>query len=146
MKRQQRCKTKSLLRIAPQIVALCAVCTLLPDIALARVAPPQIGTLFYSPAERADIEAGRDGSMAQATGRKSLTLRGLVHRDRSKGTTWINGQTVPEGQGFPSAGVPVIGRKSVTIDSRSLRVGETLDVDSGTRSDYLRGGTVERRK
>ena len=76
-----------------------------------------------------------------------VSLKGLVRRGTGKGTSWINGQTVPEGQAIPPAGVPIISSRQVTIDGKSLRVGETLDVENGAKSDFIPGNaTVKRQK
>ena len=106
-----------------------------------------LGTLFYSPAERFSIERNRssEGTAVINFG-KSISLKGLVRRDAHKGTTWVNGQVVDEGQRIPKAGVPVISAKKITIDGKSLRVGETLDVESGARSDVVPENALVKRK
>ena len=72
----------------------------------------------------------------------SVSVSGLVKRGRQKSTAWINGQTVAEGQAVPAAGVPVISAKNVTIDGQPVRVRETLELESGARTDVLPQGAV----
>jgi len=120
---------------------------LLSAAASAQSSPERLGTLFYSPAERAAIMAARrveqQGVVSYGT---SVSVSGLVKRGRQKSTAWINGQTVAEGQAVPAAGVPVISAKNVTIDGRPVRVRETLDLESGARTDALPQGAVSVRR
>ena len=148
-----RCSQGLVMRYGPipcvlhVVVALGAVLCL-PVSAAMPSDPVSLGTLFFSPAERLEVEQSRSGDNPQAiSAGKAISLKGLVRRGRGKGTSWINGQTVPEGQAVPSAGVPVISAKQVTIDGKSLRVGETLDVESGARHDIVPpDSTVKRQK
>ena len=103
--------------------------------------------MFFSPAERAAIVVARrseqPGAISSGT---AVSVTGLVKRGGQKSTAWINGQTVAEGQGIPAAGVPVISNNSVTIDGQSVRVRETLDLESGARTDALPQGAVSIRR
>ena len=129
------------------VLALGILSGLTPS-AFAQSGSEPLGTLFYSPAERFSIERNRSSEGAAIINfGKSISLKGLVRRDAHKGTTWVNGQVVDEGQSIPNAGVPVISAKKITIDGKSLRVGETLDVESGARLDIVPGdATVKRQK
>ncbi len=115
--------------------------------ALAQTATDSLGTLLFSPAERSAITAAR---AAQQGGGfnfdTSLSVKGLVKRGASKGTSWINGQTITEGQTVTSGSVPVIGTKEISVEGRSVRVGETLDLESGTRVDLVPQGAVSVRR
>jgi hypothetical protein len=125
-------------RMLPVALVLAA-----PSLVCAQSSQGSLGTLLYSPAERAAIVAARRGEQVGVmSSGASVTVSGLVKRGRQKSTTWINGQTVAEGQPVPSAGVPAIEAKSVTIDGRSVRVRETLDLESGARTDALPQGAV----
>lgn len=102
-----------------------------------------LGTLFYSSAERAAIVAGRkDEATAAYSSGAAVSLSGLVRRPGRKSTAWINGQIVEEGQAVTAAGVPSIGKKTVLIDGREVKVRETLDLETGTRTDALPQGAV----
>jgi hypothetical protein len=120
---------------------------LLPATAGAQTSQERLGTLFYSPAERAAIVVARRGETpGTINSGTSVSVTGLVKRGGQKSTAWINGQTVAEGQAVPAAGVPVISAKIVAIDGRPVRVRETLDLESGARTDALPQGAVSVRR
>lgn len=120
-----------------------------PEVSSTAVRSASLGTLFYSPAERAAVVAGRAdesaGPILPSNG-SWVSLKGLVKRDRQRGTAWVNGQTVHEGSPVEGVGVPAIGPKRITIDGKSLRVGESVDLESGARADVLPGDALQVRK
>jgi hypothetical protein len=89
-----------------------------------------IGTVFFSPAERAALVAARSGITQSAT----HTLTGITQRDAGKSVAWINGRAVT--QVPPDAAIPtlVIDRDHVLIENKTIKVGETLDIISGQRT------------
>ena len=89
-----------------------------------------IGTVFFSPAERAALVAARSGITQSAT----YTLTGITQRGAGKRVAWINGRAVT--QVPPDAGIPtlVIDRDHVLIEKKVIKVGETLDIISGQRT------------
>jgi len=101
------------------------------------------GTLFYSPQERAAISAARrvvpGAAVSSGT---TISVGGLVRRDKGKGSAWINGQLVPEGQAVQSAGIPAIDKRDITIEGHRVRVRETVDIEGGARVDALPAGSV----
>lgn len=124
----------------------CEVCLLFAaSDAAAQIGPDRLGTLFYSPAERTAIVAARrkelEGS-ATASASNTLVVTGLVKRNNQKGTVWINGAPVVEGQAIPSAGLPQIESGRVIIDGKPLRVREGYDLENGIRTDALPQGAV----
>lgn len=136
-------------RVSAAKAAGCALllALLLPAAASAQSSEERLGTLFFSPAERAAVMATRKGEQQGAINfGTSVSVSGLVKRGGQKSTAWINGQTVTEGQAVPAAGIPVISAKGVTIDGQDVRVRETLDLDSGARSDALPKGAVSVRR
>jgi hypothetical protein len=115
--------------------------------AQAQTAPDSLGTLLFSPAERSAITAARVAQQSSGFNfDTSLSVKGLVKRGASKGTSWINGQTITEGRTITSGSVPVIGTKEISVEGRSVRVGETLDLESGTRVDLIPQGSVSVRR
>lgn len=145
----------AILRIAALCRMLVLSLMLLPDIASAQTNQVEIGALFYSPAERTAIVAARTnggsgdiggemegGKKGEKNFGTSVAVSGLVKRGSGKGTAWINGKAVAEGQAVPSAGIPVISPKSVIFDGQPVRVRETLDLESGLRTDALPPGAV----
>lgn len=103
----------------------------------------RLGTLIYSPQERTSISAARR-VIQGATGSSGATISvgGLVRRDKGKGSAWINGQVVLEGQAVQSAGIPAIDKRDITIEGHRVRVRETVDIESGARVDALPAGSV----
>lgn len=97
-----------------------------------------LGTVFYSPAERAALVAGRSGldvQMGAATSHYAIS--GVVKRKDGKSVVWINDQPVsekPHIEGTPP--VRVFG-DSVLIDGKPAKVGETLDAISGESASAL---------
>jgi hypothetical protein len=130
----------------PRVLALVSL-TLFAAESGAQLAPENLGTLFYTPAERTGIVAARVDQQAGGFNfDTSLSVTGLVKRGRAKGTAWINGQIVAEGQSVHSGAIPQIGDRSVAIDGQAVRVGETLDVESAARTDFIPPGAVSVRK
>jgi len=88
-----------------------------------------IGTVFYSPAERAALVAARAGITQSAV----YTLNGITQRGAGKTVAWINGRAVTEDP--PDLAIPslVIKRDHILIEGHPIRVGETLDIISGQR-------------
>lgn len=118
----------------------------LPLLALAAdaaAAGPALGRLFFTPQERAALEAlrqrsGVPGEGAEATG-GVLTLNGFVQRSSGKTTAWING--IPRYESEKPQGVEVLGaaaeagRVPIRLPGSArtvrLKVGQTLDTGTG---------------
>jgi hypothetical protein len=119
----------------------------LPGQATAQSGNVSLGTLFYSSSERAAIIALRRTQLGVVTSPgTSISVGGLVRRASGKGAAWINGQMVAEGHAVASAGVPVIEARQVVVDGHPVRVRETVDIESGARSDALPAGAVSIRR
>lgn len=71
-----------------------------------------------------------------------LAVSGVVTRGGGKGTAWINKRSVAEGEAITAVGVPVLEAGRIVIDGKPVRVRETLELESGTRSDALPAGAV----
>jgi hypothetical protein len=107
----------------------------------------KLPTLFFSPAERAAIQFSRSGqSVVNLNVSTALTVSGLVKRRADKGMVWINGTAMPEGSSTPAGVTPAIGKRSVRIEQNEVRVGETLDAESGERIDFIPPGSVHSRR
>ncbi len=88
-----------------------------------------IGTLFYSPSERAALVAARSGIAQTAI----YTVTGITYREAGKSIAWINGRAVnqtPQDLAIPTL---VIARDHVLIEGKAIKVGESLDILSGQR-------------
>ena len=113
-------------------------------------AEQQLGTMFYSPAERRALVAARTGvddgkkvGEESAVGKKTntssarYTVSGLVSRSGGKSVAWINGQ--PVGEIPHSEGLPLVDLRNgqIVIDGKTIKVGETIDIHSGEGSSPL---------
>ncbi|MDX8378649.1 MAG: hypothetical protein R8K48_01175 [Gallionella sp.] len=88
-----------------------------------------IGTLFYSPTERAALVAARSGITQTAI----YSVSGIVQRGAGKSVVWLNGRAVPaipQDAIIPSL---IIGRDHVLVEGKAIKVGESLDIISGQR-------------
>lgn len=88
-----------------------------------------IGTVFFSPAERATLVAARQGIAQTAI----FNVSGIVRRANGKSVVWVNGRAVNEMPQDVIIPTLKISRDHVEIENRSIKVGESLDVLSGQR-------------
>jgi len=108
----------------------------------------KLGTLLYSPAERAAIERARlglakdidTGSAPQVL--RQVTVNGIVKRQGDKNTVWLNGQPLPDGETVPPIKTLRATRNGIKLDGQPVRVGETLDLDTKARVDLVLPGAV----
>ncbi|OYT92839.1 MAG: hypothetical protein CFE43_06050 [Burkholderiales bacterium PBB3] len=110
----------------------------------AQAAEP-LGTLLYSPAQRQAIAAARKrpaGESASLIPLKPSTARldGVVARESAKGTAWVNGE--PMAQGAPKA--PLLRGTDAVVEGRRLRVGESVDTTTGSKTDVVAPGAVRK--
>ena len=109
----------------------------------ARPTSDRLGTLFYSAAERSAITRARQGDAdTEAQTSTLINLSGFVRRERGKGTVWLNGQPVPEGQSFSPNASSQLSSHGVTVNGQRVRVGQTLDTTTGEISDILAPGDM----
>ena len=107
-----------------------------------------IGTVFYSPAERAALVAARKGVDEKTEGPEKAessryTVSGIVIRGGGKSVTWLNGKPVVETPRDESLPPIRVSRDRVVIDNKSVKVGETLDIISGERVSPLPADAVK---
>lgn len=119
----------------------------LPLLALALIiavpagAAEPLGRLFFTPAQRAKLDAGKaitEPKKAGPTvqGPRSVTVNGIVTRSDGESTVWVNG--APAGTRRPNA-APIMAKPAGEATARvrvmdsdaRLRVGQTLDRRSG---------------
>lgn len=121
-------------------------------------AAQQLGRLFFTPQQRAELDARRKARVpdrpAAVTAAESPSTRldGYVKRSDGESTVWLNGQPVPAGKGSNEAQIHSSRSRpdTVTIEAGGdkkrripLRVGETLERETGEVKDALGGGTVK---
>jgi hypothetical protein len=121
-----------------------------------------LGRLFFSPAQRAQLDATRaqrdrrapvtaDTEQAVPQGPDVLTYSGLVRRSDGKSTVWINRKAFTE-RNPDSSDISVLnvrrdGAVSVAVPqaerTASLKVGQSIEVTSGTiEESYARRVTI----
>ena len=133
--------------------SLSALVALLLAAASAAAAAQQLGRLFFTPEQRAELDARRkarvpDKPAAALIESPSTTLDGYVKRSDGKSTVFLNGEAVTEGadakraQVIPSRDDPSRAAIEVGEGGRRipLKVGESLDRGTGEGSDVLGQG------
>ncbi|MDD2721763.1 MAG: hypothetical protein PHH47_10710 [Gallionella sp.] len=88
-----------------------------------------IGTVFFSPAERAALVAARQGITQTAI----YSVNGIIRRAGGKSVVWVNGRAVNESPQDEIIPTLKISRDHVEIEDKPIKVGESLDVISGQR-------------
>jgi hypothetical protein len=121
-----------------------AAALLIASAALAQSPPAQtdIGRLFYTPQQRAELDAKRASNAVETEVviERLVTVNGRVSRSSGKTTTWING--VPQFDVYK-------GRdpSHVAIDDNgtdiTVTVGDTLDRNRGEVRPALEPGDIE---
>ncbi|MGD9788309.1 MAG: hypothetical protein AB7U30_10195 [Sulfuricellaceae bacterium] len=104
-----------------------------------RLAADELGRLFFTPQERAMLDAQRHKDSGRALGSDTLTVNGLVTRSGGEGTVWLNGIPIQEKQPTPNITITARqgpgGKVQVQIprggQKVDVRVGQTLDTTSG---------------
>lgn len=138
------------------VVLACGIGGLLPHTAQSA----EMERLFFSPAQRAQLDIARaqrdrrgtqtaDGTPSGPQGPDVVTYDGVVRRTDGKSTVWLNGKPINDRTRDNDVNVVGVRRDgAVTIAvpqtdrAASLRVGQTLDINSGTvQEPYARGAT-----
>lgn len=112
----------------------------------------ELGRLFYSPAERAALDAGRQAGTRRAVAAETpapLRIDGYVRRSGGGATVWVNGKTFSDGAlegvriapGSWNPGEVVVSRRSKGSDLK-IRVGSTVDAGSGVVLDVIEEGQL----
>lgn len=123
------------------------VCALLPALAQAQ----ELGRLFFTPEQRANLDLRRKARMpdkpAAPLAAPTTRVDGYVKRSTGPSTVWINGEPLGEG----AAEAPRIDasrdRGTVSVNAEGggrvrLRPGETLDRGNGEVRDVLGEGEI----
>lgn len=118
-----------------------------------------LGRLFFTPEQRAELDARRKARVpdkpaaAVVVESPHTRLDGYVKRAGGKSTVWLNGEAVPLGaasagaQIYPGRGKSNAVSVGVGDGKRArripLRVGETLERDTGEVKDVIGDGSIE---
>ncbi len=124
--------------------------------ASAASAAQELGRLFFTPEQRAELDARRkarvpDKPAAVLIESPSTTFDGYVKRSNGKSTVFLNGEPITEGadakrvQVVPSRDDP--SRAAIELGEGArcipLKVGESLDRGTGEVSDVIGKGEVK---
>jgi hypothetical protein len=118
-------------------------------------AADELGRLFFTPAERAALDARRkarvpDRPLAPVLASPVTRVDGYVKRSQGPSTVWMNGESLNEG-GRDAPRIEPRGRDgeprvSVNVGERGGRVrlkpGESLDRATGEVKDVIGGGEI----
>jgi hypothetical protein len=135
---------------------LSALVGLLFAAASAAAVAQELGRLFFTPEQRAELDARRrarvpDKPAADLVESPSTTLDGYVKRSDGKSTVFVNGEPITEGadakraQVVPSRTDPSRAAIEVGEGGRRvpLKVGESLDRGTGEVSDVIGKGEIK---
>jgi hypothetical protein len=119
--------------------------------ALEAHAAEPLGRLFFTPAQRATLDAGKQLDLPKTAqqqptvrGPRSLTVNGIVTRSDGESTVWVNGK--PANTARPGT-APIVAKPSGNASARvrvlesdaRLRVGQTLDRRTGKVTESYEG-------
>jgi hypothetical protein len=115
-----------------------------PALAQESSGEPALGRLFFSPQQRAELDRRRELNIQEATVTvESLyTVNGHVSRSSGKSTTWVNGTAQNEVY-RPKDPALIPLRPVEDEDPVDIRVGQTLDRNSGTINNGISGGEIK---
>jgi hypothetical protein len=120
-----------------------------------RAGAQELGRLFFTPEQRAALDARRkarvpDKPAAAPVTESPLTrVQGAVRRNDGRSTVWVNGEAMPEQPRGEGARVQAQTPAKVSVpvgegaQRYELRVGETLDRGSGEVRDVIGEGAIK---
>lgn len=109
------------------------------------------GRLFYTPERRIALNRLRERNTLEARLRLEpetiVTVNGLVQRSSGHRTVWVNGLGVNEGQELADLQIRQVNGATVRVlpgnaAATDLRVGQTLQRNSGIKNDLLGDGQI----
>jgi hypothetical protein len=113
----------------------------LGSIAAANIHAEEIGRLFFTPAQRVQLDYGYAPEVRPEGNSNSLMLNGIVQKHGGKRTIWVNG--LPQQAGTSdertpeSSSVPLPGQKK----SVKLKVGQRVLLDQPANPDRVQPDT-----
>ena len=113
------------------------MCLVVPALAL-EPANSDLDTLFYTPAQRANIIGERQGQAGDSLFGTKQQLTGVVRRTNGNSTVWVNGKAQKEG----NPKTPPLKGVDAVVEGKRLRVGESVDSLTGARADVVAPGAV----
>jgi len=136
-------KAQTLFRIPRPCHAL-ALALILCASAPAQSADADLGRLFYTPQQRADLDRKRATNAAEETPvvvERLVTVNGRVSRSSGRTTTWING--VPQYDTYPGRDPSRVAIIEENGADTTVMVGDTLDRTRGEVRPAVEPGGIE---
>ncbi len=93
----------------------------------------ELGTLFYTQAERVAIKQSRQSETGQIDIAVNQRYSGVVKRENGDHTVWINSNVYTQATG----GYPEIQGNKIVLYGNILKVGDALDLVNGTPKEIL---------
>jgi hypothetical protein len=123
----------------------------------APVGAQELGRLFFTPEQRANLDARRKARVPDKPAAVSISpntrIDGYVERSGGPATVWVNGEPVPEqAPEAPRIDTPATGEGRVSISTGEgggrirLKPGQTIDRASGEVRDVLGDGEISVRR
>jgi len=106
-------------------------------------AQASIGRLFFTPQQRQELDRRRELNIQESNVvvESLYTVNGHISRSSGKTTTWVNG--VAQNETYRPKNPAIIPLRPLEDEpSVDLRVGQTLDKNSGTVNKGLAGGEI----
>lgn len=106
------------------------------------VAAAELGRLFLTPQQRAELDKRRavNAAEAETVVESTLTVNGLVIREGGKSTAWVNG--VPQHGPDAAAAVRPGAAYRDPETNAAVRAGQTLDRTRGELRDVVEPGAI----
>lgn len=120
-----------------------AAALLLAATAPAWAADPQLGRLFYTPQQRAELDVRRSSNTVEndvVVVESLVTVNGRVSRSSGKTTTWING--VPQYDTYSGRDPSQVAIDDNGTDT-NVQVGDTLDRTRGEVRPAIEPGGIK---
>lgn len=126
-------------------------------VALPARAEEPLGRLFFTPEQRAALDARRKARVPDKPAAAMITspvtrIDGYVKRSQGPSTVWLNGESLGEGAGDAPRIEPGRGAGDVSVsvgeNGRRIRLkpGESLDRGSGEVKDVIGDGQIDIRR
>ena len=103
-----------------------------------------LGRLFFTPQQRQELDRRRELNIQESTVtvESNYTVNGHIARSSGKSTTWVN--RTPQNEAYKPRDPAVIPLKPVEDEPPvDLRVGQTLDRNSGNINNGIAGGEIK---
>ncbi len=105
---------------------------------------PALGRLFFTPQQRQELDRRRELNIQESNVvvESLYTVNGHISRSSGKTTTWVNGNA--QNETYRPRNPAIIPLQAVEEEAPvDLRVGQTLDRNSGNINNGIAGGEIK---